>query len=198
MLVRAARNLKTSVETLRCRTLDPAVLAESLTLGGLEAGADEPDRRRCAPAFRRAHAVAYDDAGAALGLTAEALDVSAGSGVVREAVLCDLLRPEGGAVRSRLTLNVVPDRATSIEVELPRGRLERVVRDGTPVTPRVPGPGATFSIPLGGTQTGPSRSTVVVASSTSTIDPSAGAERPSRPTFRGYHCRAWLSSGKWR
>jgi len=162
-LALAGRGVRTSATAEGARALDPDVTAESLAV---EAG--QASETASTPARRRAHAFAYDTPAARIEVRAEALTPAAPGGVIREALLTTRVDPRDGRDRERLTLRVAPDAMPSLGVTLPPGSVvERVLRDGQPVTPTRAGDA--LSIRLG--TTSPSRPVVVV-----TLD-----YRPTRP-----------------
>lgn len=181
-LVLAGRDIRTSAVMEGGRTLDAGVVAESLSADwppGVEAAGSTPTSE-----LRRAHAFAYEGTGPSLELRTESLAPGSKPGLIREAVLTDVLVPTGGGeARSRLVLKVAAEQSSSLDVVLPPGsRLERVQRDGAAVIPTVSG--ETLSIPLGGS--GTVRPLAVV-----TLDYQAGPAsrgdttrvRPKRPWF---------------
>ena len=158
-LILAARDVRTSLVTSGVTTLDPAVIADSLSMDFALNG--EPPSTLGTNGPRRVHALAYSGPEAALELRTEVLANDFGSGVIREAVLTDNVTPEGDAGTSRLVLKIVPDRAAELKVILPAGAaLEKVHRDGLAVAPTVSG--ETLAIPLGGGSPSPNRPPVVV------------------------------------
>ncbi len=179
VLVVTARDVWTSATTREMRVLDPEITAESLANEG--GSSSEPGS---IPNRRHADAFAYDSAEARLELTAEALTPVDSGGLIREATLTTLVNPQGGIGRNRLSLRIVPDGATALEITLPPGSIpERIVRDGHALTPTTRS-GQALSIPLIATNS--SRPLVVV-----TLDyrqvPSPSSTptrlRPERPGF---------------
>ncbi len=179
VLVVTARDVWTSATTRQMRVLDPEITAESLANEGGSAGEPGTISNR-----RHADAFAYDNGDARLELTAEALTPVDSDGLIREATLTTLVDPQGGISRNRLSLRIVPDGATALEITLPPGSIpERIVRDGHALTPTTQS-GQTLSIPLIATNS--SRPLVVV-----TLDyrhaPSPSSTptrlRPERPGF---------------
>lgn len=128
------------------RQLDPDVTAESLATDVPLVAAGEAPRPTGAE-LRRSHAFAYDTPDARVALAVAALTPASTDGVIRDASLTTVVTP-GLPTRHRLTLRVLPDRAPSLAVSLPSGTsLERVLRDGVPVT--LTSSGDAFLVPLG-------------------------------------------------
>jgi|GEM_PF-1275651 len=182
-LVLAGRDIRTSAVMEGGRALDAGVVAESFPAdwpSGVEAAGSTPTSE-----LRRAHAFAYEGVGPSLELRTESLAPGSKPGLIREAVLTDVLVPAGGGeARSRLVLKVVAEQSSSLDVVLPPGsRLERVQRDGAAVVPTVAG--TTLSIPLGGS--GTARPLTVVALDYLTGPASRGDTTRVRPK------RPWLS-----
>ena len=182
VLVLAGRDLRTTAEMQGVHAIDPELTAQSLAAEALPS--TEPGALSGLSSSRRALAFAYGEPEARIELRTEALKPAAAGGVIREAMLTTLVDPDGGSARLRLSLKVVPDHAPAIEITLPPGSiLERVRRDGLPVTPTTAGDA--LSVPLNSSGAAPSRPLVVV-----TLDYRAGhaasdpfVVRPERPAF---------------
>jgi hypothetical protein len=182
VLVLAGRNLRMTSDVQGVHAIDPELTAQSLTAEALPVA--EPGGLLGLSSSRRAFAFAYSAPEARIELRTEALKPAAAGGVIREAVLTTLVDPDGRSARLRLSLKVVPDHAPAIEITLPPGSiLERVRRDGLPLTPTMAGDA--LSVPLNGSGAGPLRPLAVI-----TLDYRAGhagsnpfVVRPERPTF---------------
>ncbi|HEV3162732.1 MAG TPA: hypothetical protein VGZ22_01730 [Isosphaeraceae bacterium] len=151
VLVLVNRASRSNAEAKGLHVLDLSV-TWNLFLTGSPGLIDRESGGPSLASHRRAHAFGYEQAPASLGLATETLQQGPVEGVIQEAVL-STTAALGNSKRQRLTLQVAPTRARSLQVTLPQGsRLERIRRDGQTVV--VNQLGESLAVPLAASQSG--------------------------------------------
>jgi len=185
-VVLAGRGVRTTAEAVGARRLDAKTPWDADRegvgdgLGGVAgAGADGAEF----PGLRHDHAFAYDGPSASVELRSEALHADPGGGAIREARLTTFRGPQG-STRQRLRLLVAPLGRAPLGLKLPPSSvLERVCREGEPLSPDESG--GVLSIPLAAAGPVAPRPLVEVTvdyrSGWTAVDP--WRLRPERPWF---------------
>jgi hypothetical protein len=190
LLLRESTNFESVLTSRNVRRLDAESVVTRLGLEQPPFTVEEGHSPQGVVSYRKTNALAYRDVSSLVDLHVKPL-VSAPSGVVQLATLTTYL-DFSGTRRDRLVLRVLPDQAPTFELTLPTdATLDRVRRDGQPVTPSRAG--TALLIPVNSSGPSPGRGLVtLVIEYHANCSPVSGSHqlRPARPRL-SFPCLAF-------